>query len=275
MSDFKSFLKNNLPWFMRQTLPVLRLNWSRRKPPFSGVYDAFDERAGTAGYESREWTGQCRHVAELCRRRIGQAIPDSLSASKALLPVVVSTLAACQDTIKVLDFGGAGGLDFANLLAQTNDRVPRLSYHVVDVEAACEAGRSVWHDDSRISFSSSLPEAGHFDIVYAYSAIHCVSDYKALLRRMAGYRPAVMLFCKHPVHAGEAFARKQVNMGPRREVMQWVLSLGEVEALLSEEGYRLIFRGKGEDQYNVDHYDAPYRVGDVVNMVFVRANQSS
>lgn len=174
-----------------------------------------------------------------------------------------------KNGLRILDFGGAGGLDYGYLRAMTGDACPRLAYHVVDVPGACDGGKRAWEGDPRITFSSDLPPSSErFDLVYAYSAIHCVPDYKTLLTGLARYGARVMLFCKHPVHEGRAFVRKQVNMGVGREVPQWVLSLPEMQAILKAHEYTLLFRASGEDLYNVDNYDGQYRVEGTLNMVF-------
>jgi putative methyltransferase (TIGR04325 family) len=189
------------------------------------------------------------------------------------IPVVASVLSQQKEALRILDFGGAAGLDFANIIAQGHNRL-NLHYHVVDVLTACKVGQGIW-DDPRISFSSEWPE-GEFDIVYAYSAVHCIEDYKSVMQRMASYNPDVILLCKHPVYEGPTFARQQVNLGPGLELAQWALNFSEIETIFKKVGYILLYRGWGEDAdtYNVRNYPETHRVGRTANMLFVRENKA-
>jgi hypothetical protein len=136
---------------------------------------------------------------------------------------------------------------------------------------SCEAGRAVWADDPRITFSTELPEAGTpFDIIYAFTAVHTAEDTRGMLATFASYRPRFMLFCKNSMHEGPSFVRRQVNMGPDMENPQWALGFSAFASLLGELRYDLTYRGYGEDVYNVDNYPPPYRAGRTTNLLFRR-----
>jgi hypothetical protein len=137
------------------------------------------------------------------------------------------------------------------------------------MEGACTAGRAVWGDRPNVTFCTELPgNNASFDIVYAFSAVHCVEDFRFVLRRFSEYKPKAILLCKHPIHLGTTFARGQVNMGTGFELTQWALGLDDVESTLAECGYRLTFRALGEDDYNVDNFDDDHKVGRTANLVF-------
>jgi putative methyltransferase (TIGR04325 family) len=277
----RSLLKKILPWHLRRTLMWARYYHARRKPPFAGVWNEFPEAAPTSPWSANIWTGSSRHHADKARRRYladtATAIPDNPQPSKALLPFLVSTLPGYGSrAIRILDFGGAGGVDFAHLAAALgNPPAPLLQVLVVDMPESCDAGREVWRDEARISFSSRLPnESEQFDIVYADGAVHMVEDTTALLAAFAAYRPTYLLFCKTSMHEGPAFVRKQVNMGPDLENPQWVLDFDGFRKRIESLGYDLTYRGYGEDSYNVDNYPAEYRAGRTVNLLFRRRDSN-
>jgi putative methyltransferase (TIGR04325 family) len=270
----KSLLKKILPWHLRQSLAWARFFYGKRKPTFQGTYSRFDQAPAGPVWRARPWTESSRVHAEKWRHQIGKAIPESMQPSKALLPLLAASFGAGRPgrTIRILDFGGAGGIDYAHLLAALGDS-PGLDirYHVVDMPESCEAGKKVWGDDPRISFSPELPDASErFDIVYAFCSLFLVEDFRGLLETLSGYRPSLMLFCKTPIHEGPSFVRRQVNLGKEMENPQWVLGLGDLIEVMEKNGYSLTYRGHGEDSYNVDNYDAAHQVGRMTNILFAR-----
>lgn len=271
--NMKTLIKEHVPWAMRESLRSSRDFMAQRKPPFRGVYKSFDDLPKTAGYDHQDWGNRAYQNAVKAKNAIGLTAPPHLAPTKSLLPAVVSTVLPffTGKEIRILDFGGAGGLDYGYLRALIGDRYSKLAYHVVDVPSACEGGRRAWEGDNRITFSSDLPQVNErFDLVYSFSALHCVPDYKTLCEQLAGYGAKIMLFCKHPAHEGAAFVREQVNMGPGKEVPQWVLSVPEMEKIFGDYGYTLLFRVPGENTYNVDNYPSTHRVEGVLNMIFAK-----
>lgn len=251
-----------LPWWVRKSLAAGLGFWKRRKPPFVGVFKQFGDAAGD-GYARPQWVAVSVASVEAVRQHIGQKTPESLSYSKSLLPVLIGSM---PGPLRIMDFGGACGVDYAWLLA-TGNRAD-ISYHVVDTESVCAAGRRVWSGDSNIAFSPDIPDAT-FDVIYAYSALHCVADFRTVLKQFAALRPKAILLCKHPVRDGESYVRAQINMGKDLPLAQWVLGLDDITTTLAAAGYQLAFRAYGEDIYNVDNYDKRSGEGRVMNLLFV------
>lgn len=263
-------LKKRLPYSVKLYLGNIRQARYGSKKHFKGVYDAYFDAPQSIGYNDPSWKLKSHSGAVRAQKMLSQRIPET-APSKHVLPIALSMLADTADReISVLDFGGAGGLDFGHARALTGGRVP-IKYHVVDVEAACEGGRAAWEADARIAFSTVLPPVTEkFDVVYSYGAIHCVEKPLELLAAFCQYRPKCVVLCKHPVHDGKSFVRGQINLGKNLDLAQWVLSLSEIEDVMEENGYVLLFRAKGEDKYNVDNFPVNFRVEQTVNMVFVQ-----
>lgn len=265
-------LKRILPWHLRRSLPWLRFYYARRKPPFEGVYADFSAVPAGAGWSAKRWTESSRVHAQKERGRIGAALPENPQPSKSLLALLCAAEPGYgRRSVRILDFGGAGGVDYARLLgllgAPSGDVV---RYHVVDVPESCAAGREVWADDPRISFGDLPGPSERFDIVYADGALHMVEDFGSLLARFAAYEPSCMLFCKVSLHEGPSFVRRQVNMGREMENAQWVLGFADLVAAAKAVGYRLTYRAYGEDSYNVDNYSPPHQAGRTAHLLFRR-----
>lgn len=247
------------PWFVRQAEESARLSWSKRRQPFSGVYERYEDVAQSDFYDSDTWA-QASATATKAVRNGTHSTPNV--ASRALLPSVIN---ASVGPTRVLDFGGATGIDFA--FVASGNKNATLSYTVVDTPAACSAGRELWRDDHRISFQPDMPPpCERFDIVYSCVSLHALPDPMHTLRQFTDYRPRVILLVRHPF-AERAFVRQQVNM--QAPLAQWVLSLPDTVALMQERDYELRMDVASEDNYNVDNFPTEYAVPGTRNLMFV------
>lgn len=262
----KSLLKRLLPWYLRRTLAYARTSYASRKPPFQGAYPDFGMIKQTPGYGDQGWSESSKFAAKRARDQIGTKIPSVMPHSKNLLPILIANR---KGPVRILDFGGAAGLDFGNLSASLGGIPKDVSYMVVDTPGTCAAGRSIWEGEN-VAFTSELPaETERFDIVYAYSAIQYVDDFRHGLKKFAAYQPESILLCHHPIYFGESFVRCQSNMGAGLEVAQWVFGFDDLIKTMSDLGYQLSFREYTPAEYNVDNYADDSKAGRTANLMFV------
>jgi putative methyltransferase (TIGR04325 family) len=258
-----------LPWKLRKLAMFFAEHGIVSSPPFSGVYASFEDVSGTMKVaEDDQAAGAQRNVARGPSRDKATKLPR-LGRAHALMPLVAALLAGKRSTsepFRILDFGGAAGVDFANLLAAVRD-TSNIRYHVVDFPKVCAVGRRQWQDDARISFHDTLPASAEFDLVYGWSSIHYVADPLQLLTQFTRYTPRAIFIAGSPFRSGKAFVRAQVNQSVR--FPQWVLSLGDVERRMNECGYYLAYHVAGEDDYNVDNYPSAYRVPNSASLLFL------
>jgi putative methyltransferase (TIGR04325 family) len=272
MREFAEKLVAALPWKLRKLVMFFVEHGLISRPPFSGVYASFADVPGTMKVaEEDQAAGAQRNVARDPRRDEATELPR-LRRARSLLPLVVALLAAKRQTsepVRILDFGGAAGIDFANLIAAIHD-TSSVRYHVVDFPKVCAVGRARWQNDPRISFDDTMPVSAEFDLVYGWGSIHYVADPLQLLTQFTTYSPRAILIAGSPFTSGKAFVRAQVNQSAR--FPQWVLSLGEVERRMSGCGYYLAYHVAGEDDYNVDNYPSTHRVANSASLLFLRSH---
>jgi putative methyltransferase (TIGR04325 family) len=257
-----------LPWKMRKLVMFFVEHGLVSPPPFSGVYTSFDNLPGAI-------TAVEDDLAEVAQRNVarGPSLDEAsklprLRRARSLLPLVTAFLAKQQtsEPFRILDFGGAAGIDFANLIVAIRE-TSNIHYHVVDFPKVCAAGRAKWQDDARISFDDTMPVSAKFDLVYGWSSIHYVADPLQLLTQFTTYSPRAILIAGSPFTSGKAFVRAQVNQSAR--FPHWVLNLADVERRMNECGYRLAYHVAGEDDYNVDNYPPAYRVPNSASLLFL------
>jgi putative methyltransferase (TIGR04325 family) len=140
-----------------------------------------------------------------------------LRNSHSLLPLMITMLAAGK-SVRVLDIGGAAGVDFANVLSGISSQT-EIQYRVIDLPEVCALGRRRWKGDARISFDDSMPNDGEeFDLIYSSWALQYFPDPLALLKKLAAYSAKAILLINIPFTAKTAFVRTQVNKG----IPSWV-----------------------------------------------------
>ena len=197
-----------LPYSLRVAVLGVIRNGIVQYPPFHGVYQRFDEIKSTySSAYSFSRAAETHAKAGLSFKREEAAGLIILRRSHWLLPVVVGLLSKRDEPVRILDFGGGGGVDFV-AVKETSDA--QLQYHIVEMPEICEAGRKLWPNEPAIRFSEGLPESGKFDIVYSWSAVHYVSDPLDLLARFTGYRPEAILIVHSPF-SQRSFVRAQVK----------------------------------------------------------------
>jgi putative methyltransferase (TIGR04325 family) len=270
----RSFVKGAvalLPWKLRKLVMFFVEHGLVSRPPFSGVYASFEDMLGTIKVaEDDQAAGAQRNVARGPSRDEATKLPR-LRRARSLLPLVAAVLAAKRPTskpLRILDFGGAAGIDFANLIAAIRD-TSNIRYYVVDFPKVCAVGRAKWRDDARISFHDAMPASSEFDLIYGWSSIHYVADPLQLLTQFTTYSPSAILIAGSPFTSGKAFVRAQVNQSA--PFPHWVLSLDDVERRMSGCGYCLAYHVTGEDDYNVDNYPPAYRVPNSASLLFLRS----
>jgi putative methyltransferase (TIGR04325 family) len=269
----KRFLAR-LPWKLRKLVMFFVEHGLISRRPFSGIYASFDDVPGTMRTaEADQAEAAARGVARGPSRDPATDLP-LLRRARSLMPLVAAMLANERGgkPLKVLDFGGAAGVDFANLLAALGPDT-KLNYHVVDFPKVCAVGQAHWRNDARISFGDALPSEADFDLIYGWSSIHYVPDPLKLLEQFAAYHPAAILLIGSPFTSSEAFVRAQVNQSV--PFPQWVLSLPEIERRMESCGYRLAFHVAGEDDYDVDNYPPQYRVANSASLLFLKSGSAA
>lgn len=209
-----------------------------------------------------EWTRQGK--ASIAA---GKAMNVSCAWHEALA-LLAASIAPEQD-IRVLDFGGGVGLGFLQLLASLRSNTT-VTYHVVELENMCIAGRKLFADDSRIHFHTAWPTVdGKIDIAYASTVLPYIDDYRGLLRQFASVQAKYILLNQLAAGAFPTYAAKQLNL-PGQALAYWFLNLQEVIDVLAADGYSLTYETQVGPEYDQSNYPARYRLGRMRTLLFVR-----
>jgi putative methyltransferase (TIGR04325 family) len=264
----RQLLKRILPPLL---VDFLRVRTISRRPAFTwaGVYPHLRDVPATGTYDTDgevakhvDWT---RSAIESLRRGKKPFFPWHQA-----LGLVAATAAAETGRVRVLDFGGAVGSGYVQLLATLPSNVT-IEYHVVDFEKTCTAGQHLFPGEECIRFHSSLPGLnGLVDIVYVNSALQYLHDYEGLLRKLAGLGAPMLLLSRLATCGCPSFATRQINL-PGVVLPYWFLNLEEVCRLLEAAGYKLIYHGlNNEEEVDQSNFPDTHRAGRMRDLLFVR-----
>ena len=248
---------------LRQVLAVL----ASRKPIWRGIYP---HRRNVPAHDSAVGEVLIGEMAET----VGSAIEAIGAGEKPYLwhehlAIVAAIAATARRSVRVLDFGGGPGSGFVQLLSALPSGTA-IDYCVVELPQTCAAGRKLFAGDSRIRFSTELPErASAYDIIYVNSALQYVDEYADLLQRLAALRAPWLLLARLAAGTAPTFASQQVNV-PGQTLPYWFLNVDEVRGMLKAAGYDLACDFLLERVYDQSSLPATHRAERMRTMLFAR-----
>lgn len=261
--------------------PLLRDAWlscrhaGRPGYIWKGVYAHYrDVPTAGPGFAGEVWARAAREsvVRLLAARQPGGAIPLEVANENALLPFLAASLRREGGTVRILDFGGGLGESYLQLTSSAVG-CPAVDYHIVETPVICALGTELVGAESGLHFHDHLPaDLRDVDIVYINSALQYVKDYASLLASLCAYQPAYILLVRLAAGDIPTYATAQRNVRGST-IAYWFLRVGEVIDLMGREGYRLVWKGAVERQYNQDNFPRQYRLGRYCSLLFARGGE--
>lgn len=138
-----------------------------------------------------------------------------------------------QDSIKILDFGGALGVYYQAIKQAFPNNFP-IRYDVVELPKICEAGR---HINAKVNFVQTIPRE-NYDLVIASGALQYVPDWQGLL---ADFGAAEFLFLpRTPLTQGRNFMVKDFYGGKDAPLFFEVRNSEDTKSFIQSLGFRLV-----------------------------------
>jgi putative methyltransferase (TIGR04325 family) len=195
--------------------------------------------------------------------------PTVDNTGKLILPLLASQFAK---QLTVLDFGGGAGVGLANILGYArNLDLSRFSYVLVETPAMCRTVRGEIEAHSG-AVVEEIPDALPMPlIVHAGSSLQYVSDYQAILSRLARLAPEYFIVAQTPMSDCPTYACQILSI-PHRTLATWVFNRAQFVAKMQAIGYRLIF--SVDHDLPLTHKNAP-GPSVIASMVFSPAVRQS
>jgi putative methyltransferase (TIGR04325 family) len=244
---------------------------------WEGIYSSFAEAGGTGpGFDGGVWRERSIEAARqyLSQVKRGEPLDYSLSQRNALLPVVTAMLLTRRNKVRILDFGGGPGYGLTTLIAALGRVLPRIDYHIVDVENICEAGRELFADGDGPCFHLDLPPSTtSFDLVHTSSAMQYVEDWRAMVGLLASYEAPFLAFEDVFAGAFPNYVTVQNYYGSR--IPHWFFNFEDFVSEVERQGYGLLLRTPCHVKILEKHGPLPmanfpeeYRLSNKSNLLF-------
>jgi putative methyltransferase (TIGR04325 family) len=271
-------------WLGAWTPPIVA-NWLRamrvapaapRAFTWGGVYSgfgevpvvgqAYDERR--LAQDSAETT--IRTMQAIARgERSGEPVP--LPRDAGLLALLATVVSSRRTPVRILDFGGAAGIDYVHLRALTRASSFDVDYIVVDRSVICELGREIHKDDSSIRFETAAANVSEPDIIHASGVLQYLDDWRGELGELLSLGSDYFHLANIFLGDFQTFATAQLNL-PGTVAAAWVFSRDEVIRVFAEHGYRLILEVRTGLDYDQTNFPPDRRTGRARNLMFRRDN---
>lgn len=265
--NYRKILKQVLPPLVTD---LMRREVARANPIWEGIFPNLEAVTGvTRAYDVPTEVGNHLEVARTALETVKAG--NKIRVHHEALGVVAGQIYAQRGAVKVLDFGGSTGLGFVHLLDTLPD-TGKVEYHVVDLKGMCEAGRTLFHGDPRIHFHETLPAlATPPDLVYLRGILPYISDYRTLLKQMAGLKSGYVLMAQLAAGKIPTYAARQVNL-PNVKLPYWFINIDEIISLMGDCGYNVQYNGWEESKHHQENYPETHRIGRMRTVLFTNRN---
>lgn len=269
--DFKKLVRAVAPPFL---LDVYR----HLKSPhvggylWDGVYEHYrDIPTMGDGYNGDVWiNSRTASTKSLIDTLNGKGtIPVTMGFRYSSLAFLTAVVLQRKTTVRVLDFGGAMGIAYPQLkksLAMSDS----IEYFVVDNQRSCERGTGLFEKDSHIHFHTELNDSiPDVDIVFMSGVLQYIQAYQEVIQILAKHHPTYFLYTFLSAGDVPTFASAQRNL--KGSVFPaWFFNIDELEAIMAEVGYGLIFKASmdTEDKLDMSNFPRSYRLNHMANLLF-------
>ncbi len=249
---------------------------------WEGVYKSFREvPARGPGVTGERWIQQSLRTItsyrELAQR--GKSLPAVTQYRESLLPLVAALVHYQRGSVRILDVGGAIGFTYYQALHGL-PRPEHFEFHVVEVEAVCQAGKECFKNERNIFFHSSLPKERElsFDVVHLGSSLQYIEKWETMLSDLCRLEAKYFLFTDLPAGDIPTFATAQNYY--ESAIAAWFFNIDEVIAVMAGLGYQLIFRsayiakilGEEVEELPMGNFEKEYRLPHNCNLLFVQVS---
>lgn len=246
-----------------------------------GIYNSFDEAApisvGT-GFASNIWVERTLLAANKCLTALktGKAIPLHHKQRSTILPAIVAMLLSEKDGVNILDFGGGLGIGYMTLAESIPGYLTKIKYNIVELPEVCEEGKKI---SDNISYLTSLPAGGKFDLIHSASALQYIEDWHEFLSKLCSYDAPYILLSD--VFAGSipTFVTLQNYYG--NKIKFRFFNLDELVSHLHSLGYVLKMKthvhSKRMDSINeipMNNFPESHRLNLTLHLLFCKSKSS-
>lgn len=221
-------------------------NPAQEESIWNGVYGRFEDvpEQGDAVFNDDLWVVRQRErvLRILSGVRSGVSIPDGAESRDYPLPAMVSALLARQNKVRIIDFGGAMGQTYLDLLSKIPNAENAIDHIVVETSAVVQNIPEPVRAFSNLSFVDDVKKiAGKADVVHIGSALQYIDDWQGLLNDLVDqFDPELFVLSDLLVGDVPSFVTAQTYYG--RVIRVRFINMDDFLEYWSSGNYGMIYR---------------------------------
>ncbi len=246
-----------------------------------GVYDRFDEVSENAEvFDSSLWAEkqQLRVLQALDQLNSRSSIPAGAKSRDYPFIPFLSGLLTIRPHLRVLDYGGAMGQTYLEVLAKLPEAAEKLSYTIVETQTVVDAVPDKIRNLRGLRFLSTLDAANEtMDVVHCGSVLQYIEDWKSFFMKIINTnQPDNFVLSDLLVGEIPSFVTAQRYYG--RVTAVKCINIDEFLTFWQQTPYKLSYRAhyyplSGEDYFPTHDLPASHRIKTACHLVFSKQNE--
>lgn len=244
---------------------------------WSGVYERFDQVLESNGlFDTDLWTKRQIERAQKLMGDLDPAIliPQATTRDYPLAPLIAALLAE-HDTLSMLDYGGAMGQVYIDLLAKVPAAVEKLKCTVIETRAVVEAVPAALRNLPNLGFITDVKElTDRVEIIHFGSVLQYIENWAEFLEEIIiSQHPDIIALSDLLVGDIPTFVTAQ-TYGDRIIPVRFI-NVEDFLKFWAERKYRLIYRSSynplgGDDYFPTHGLPETHRIRKACHMIFKR-----
>tara|TARA_R110001592_G_scaffold29350_16_gene106727 strand:- start:14590 stop:15366 length:777 start_codon:yes stop_codon:yes gene_type:complete len=249
---------------------------SQENSIWSGVYTSFDDAPEVEPvFNSDIWVEkqQVRVREILSTLSDGHVIPDNAIAKDYPLPTMVSLLLEMCKSLRVIDFGGAMGQSYLDLLAKIPKARSDLDYTVVETEALVKNVPDEMKAFENLTFTDDVDTlTGTADVVHIGSTLQYIDDWPLFLDQLSEkFQPK--LFILSDLLVGDVPSFVTIQRYYDQTIRARFINISEFEDYWRSKDFNLIYKSyfqplEGDVYFPNQGLPETHRINTACHMVF-------
>jgi len=186
---------------------------------------------------------------------------------RALFPLFISIISQNKPDLTILDIGGGTGFDFLSIV-HCSKTSAKVHYYIVEIPKLLDRARVIFSKYPNVKFFSNCHDMTLVpDVILFNSTLQYFEDYKEKLIEISRLNPEYIVFIRLSGGTFNSYISKQVNI-PDVQTPYWFVNIYELNDILENAGYNLIYRSRGDCEYYQGNFPESYRMKRTWNLIF-------
>ncbi len=251
---------------------------SQENSIWSGVYKSFDDAPEVEPvFNSDIWVKkqQVRLRETLSMLSENDAISDNAIAKDYPLPTMISLLLESHKSLRIIDFGGAMGQSYLDLIAKIPKAQSNLDYTIVETEALVKNVPEEMDVFENLAFTDDVHSlTGTAEVVHIGSTLQYIDDWPLFLDQLSEkFQPK--LFILSDLLVGNIPSFVTIQRYYDQTIRARFINIGEFENYWRNTDFNLIYKSYfqplgGESYFPNQGLPETHRINTACHMVFSR-----